>query len=358
MRILIDIGHPGHVHLFKNFALIMNQKGHKILFTVRQKEFETELLQSFGFEFISFGKHFSSIPGKLFGLIKFDLKMLLTAIKFKPDIYLSHGSFYASHAALFQHKPHISLEDTGNMEQVRLYRPFTKAILSPDVLGANLGSKQILYRSYHELAYLHPKYFTPSSEIYSLLGIKSDEKYAILRFVSWKASHDVGNRGLSIEEKIQLVSKLNKRFKVFISSESILPPELSPYQIKLPPHMIHHAVNYAEIVISEGATLASEAGLLGVPTIYVNKIHATNNEDQEKYGTVYNFSNHSGILEKVEEILSTPHYKQVWQKKRGKIISDKIDLTALLVWFIEEYPESFNLLRDDPAFQEKFSDNT
>ena len=107
-------------------------------------------------------------------------------------------------------------------------------------------------------------------------------------------------------------------------------------------------------MISEGATLASEAGLLGVPAIYINKIRATNNEDQEKYGTVFNFSNQSGILEKVDEILSTSDFKQVWQKRRDKILSDKIDLTGLLVWFIEEYPVSFKLLQEDPTLQEKF----
>jgi predicted glycosyltransferase len=38
MNILIDIGHPAHVHLFKNFAWIMQKKGHKTLFTAREKE--------------------------------------------------------------------------------------------------------------------------------------------------------------------------------------------------------------------------------------------------------------------------------------------------------------------------------
>ena len=44
MRILIDIGHPAHVHLFKNFAWQMQEKGHKVLFTCREKEFEIDLL--------------------------------------------------------------------------------------------------------------------------------------------------------------------------------------------------------------------------------------------------------------------------------------------------------------------------
>ena len=45
MNILIDIGHPAHVHLFKNFAWDMQNNGHKILFTCREKEFEIDLLK-------------------------------------------------------------------------------------------------------------------------------------------------------------------------------------------------------------------------------------------------------------------------------------------------------------------------
>ena len=45
MNILIDIGHPAHIHLFKNFAWEMQKKGHKILFTCRDREFLLRLLQ-------------------------------------------------------------------------------------------------------------------------------------------------------------------------------------------------------------------------------------------------------------------------------------------------------------------------
>ncbi len=38
MKILIDIGHPAHVHIFRNFAKEMTKKGHKVLMTCREKE--------------------------------------------------------------------------------------------------------------------------------------------------------------------------------------------------------------------------------------------------------------------------------------------------------------------------------
>ena len=65
MRILIDIGHPAHVHLFKHFAWEMQKKGHTIFFTCREKEFEIYLLEKYGFAFKSFGKKYFSPLGKI-----------------------------------------------------------------------------------------------------------------------------------------------------------------------------------------------------------------------------------------------------------------------------------------------------
>ena len=54
MRILIDIGHPAHVHLFKNFAHEMEKRGHELLFTCRDKEFEIALLEYNKLKYVSF----------------------------------------------------------------------------------------------------------------------------------------------------------------------------------------------------------------------------------------------------------------------------------------------------------------
>jgi len=77
MRILIDVGHPAHVHLFKHFAWEMQEKEHEIFFTCREKEFEIYLLGIYGFKFKSFGNKYSSKLGKLWGLIEFDIKEFL-----------------------------------------------------------------------------------------------------------------------------------------------------------------------------------------------------------------------------------------------------------------------------------------
>ena len=356
MRILIDIGHPAHVHIFKNFAWHMQEKGHRILFTLREKEHEMYLLSKYNFQFKSFGKNYKSKLGKLLGLILFDFKMLFVSLHFRPDIFLSHGSMYAAQVAWIFRKPHISLEDSGNMEQIKLFAPFSKCILTPDFLPNDLGEKQIRYKANHELFYLNPKYFTPSDDLYCHLGIEKTSKFAILRFVSWAATHDIGQSGFQLSEKIQLVKFLESHgLKVFISAERHkLTDKLKKYAIKIPPDMMHDALYFASIYIGEGATMASEAGVLGTPSFYVSSITRYYNVDQERFNLVYNYKNSTGVIKKIEEVLNMKNSELFFNESRKKFLEEKIDPSQFFIWFVENFPESFNIMKRNPDYQDNF----
>jgi predicted glycosyltransferase len=332
----------------------MKNKGHQVLFTVRDKEFEIRLLKQYELEYISFGKHRKSKTGKIWGLFFFTLKLWLVSVKFKPDIYFSHGSTYAALASWFFRKPHISMEDTGNREQVRLYKPFTEAILTSKSFHLKYGEKQIFYDGFHEIAYLHPKYFTPENSIFELLGIEKDRPYSILRFISWKATHDVGQKGLTLSYKIHLVNELSKFGEVFISSENDLPVELEKYKISIPPERMHDVLYFANLFVGEGATMASECAMLGTPAIYVNTIEAGTIDEQEKLGLLAHFRDNNGVLEEAVSILTDKSKRNKLKENHKIFISGLIDLTLFMVWFIEQWPESFRLMKENPDYQNRF----
>jgi predicted glycosyltransferase len=48
MKILIDIGHPADVHLFKHMVWKLAKKGHEIKITCRDKDVTVDLLNSVG----------------------------------------------------------------------------------------------------------------------------------------------------------------------------------------------------------------------------------------------------------------------------------------------------------------------
>ncbi len=276
MKILIDIGHPAHVHYFKNSIRILEDKGHKIAITSRDKEISLYLLDKYGFKYTCTGKNLPSKLGKAYSIIRNDLAIYKVARTFKPDIVVSFFSPFAAHVGKISRKPVIGFSDTEHAKiNIILSKLFTDAIVVPSCYwGSISANKEVRFNGYFELAYLHPKRFTPDPSIKNLLGIQVDQKYAILRFVSWSAAHDVGHQGLELAAKRKIVCELSKYVKVFISSEGEIPYDLKSYRIKIPPEKMHDALAFAYLYIGEGATMASECAMLGTPAIYVNSLSA------------------------------------------------------------------------------------
>lgn len=358
MRILIDIGHPADVHFFKNIIWDLEKKVHEIKIVAREKDIVLHLLNAYGFKYECLGKHHNDLVGKLFSLIKRDFKLFEIAKKFKPDILISHGSICAAHVSCVIHKPSISHEDTGNMEQIILYAPFTDVILTPTCLKRDFGKKQVRYNGYKELAYLHPNHFKPNPSVLDDLGLSKDDKYVIMRFVSWGATHDVVQKGISSEMKHKFVKELKKYARVFITSEGKLPMNLEKYQINLPPEKIHDLLYYATMYIGDGGTMASEAAVLGTPAVFVSTTVSDYQLDEEQYGLVHIFSNpktgEDEGLEFAVKLLKDNDFKDKARERRKKLLENKIDVSAFMVWFIENYPESHNLIKINPEIQFKF----
>ncbi len=88
MRILIDIGHPAHVHYFKNLARILKSKGHEIFITVKSLRSAEELLERNGFEYIELPKKLDSLTGKAFGQFRYDWYLMRLCKKLKIDLTL------------------------------------------------------------------------------------------------------------------------------------------------------------------------------------------------------------------------------------------------------------------------------
>lgn len=360
MRILIDIGHPAHVHIMKHFAREMQAKGHEILFTCRQKEFITHLLEAEGFRYVSFGQKYTSTLKKLWGMLKFDCKLLGVSLKFKPDIFLSAGSMYAAQVSALLRKPHIAFEDTYNMEQVRLYRPFTELILTGDYKHPQMSpTREFRMAGYNELAYLYPGRFTPDEKVLEELGVAKGEKYVVLRFIAWQGTHDVGYSGMSRENMIRAVGAFSKLARVFISSETALPGELSSYALPTAPDRIHHLMYYASLVFGESGTMSEEASMLGTPAIQLDTKGAYYTRHlQDDYGLMRVFTtseaDQRAAIDYGVQLLQDDALKQKWALKRDAMLRDRIDVTAFLVWLVENYPDSREQLFADPSIQYRF----
>lgn len=356
MRILIDIGHPGHVHYFRNFYRIMSDKGHECLFVARDKEVSFSLLNHFNIPYKSRGKGKKSIIGKTLYILWADFIILKNALSFKPDIFLSFSSTYMGHVAFLLRKPNVVIDDTehAKFEQL-MYKPFSDVILTPSCFYKNMGNRHLRFNSYTELFYLHKNYFQPNTSIHKVLGVDEGERYIIVRFVSWGASHDIGYSGFNPMSKVEIVKELSKHMRVFITSESNLPQEIEENRIRIKPNQLHDALKYAFMYIGEGGTTASEASILGIPTLYINSLPLMGYlKDENQVGVLHHFKDDVGVLDKALEIINDSNAIEHYRQKAIELIEKKIDPTAFLVWFIENYPQSVSIMKENPDYQYNF----
>ena len=360
MNLFIDIGHPAHVHYFKNLIKIFLKNGHRICVTARDKEMAHYLLEKNNISFINRAKGSNKIVGKFFYLFRANIKLLKLSKKFKPDIFLSFTSPYAAHVSKIIGKPHISFDDTEHAKLgILFFAPFTESILTPKCFTKDFGKKHIRFDGYMELCYLHPNYFKPDQSILKLLNVQRDEKYVVLRFVSWKANHDIGHNGLSLENKILAVKEFSKFAKVFISSEGKLPETLEKYRINIPPERMHDALAFTELLFGESSTMASECSILGTPSIFIDNDGRGYTFDQEKkYNLVYNFTesaeDQQKAIAKGIEILKSGKSNGNYKVNSLRLIKENIDVTAFMVWYIENYPESDRIMKQNPDYQYRF----
>lgn len=349
MNILIDINHPAHVHMFRCFAHEMIAQGHQVLFTTRDKEFEIALLEAEQLPYVNLGRKRNGRWSRVVFNLQCEAKLLRIARRFRADIFLSHGSIVAAHVAWLMRKPAIAFEDTFNMEQVKLYLPFTSYVLTADYDHPLHSDKVLRYPGYHELLYMHPKRFAPLSckEVMQLLGLQSGERYVVLRFVSWHATHDKGHKGISYANKLKAVQQMSRYARVFISSESELPEALQSYKLPTKPEMIGHVLAHATLVFGESATMVSEAAMMGVPGVYIDNTGRYYTRDQqERYGLCFCYSesleDQEQAIQKAVELLSQPEqeFAATMHQRAQQMMAQKIDVTRWLCWFITAYPQS------------------
>jgi hypothetical protein len=360
MKIFIDIGHPAHVHYFRNFIKIMEGKGYEFIISARDKEVGHQLLKSYGIEYYNRGAGGVGLLSKLFYFIEGDYKIYKLIKQHNPQVLMSFASPYLAQVSKFTGLPHIVFDDTeNNVWNHRFYSPFSKTILTPSVFQKDFGAKQIRFNSYMELCYLHPDYFTPDISVLEELGVHANERYVIMRFVAWNATHDLGHNGISYQNKLRAIKEFKKYAKIFISSESKLPADLEPLKTNIAPHRMHDALAFSSLLFGESATMASESAVLGTPAIYIDDVgRGYTDEEEQKYGLVFNYTESEDdqlkAIDKGIEILKNLNIKQQLQVNRARMLADKIDLTAFIVWFIENYPESFEIIRENPEYQNKF----
>jgi len=322
---------------------MLQNDGHKIFWVTRDKDITVQLLEEYHLPYKILTKAQNGLLKMFWELIIHDFKVWREALRNDVDLMVG-TSVSIAHAGLFcKAKSWVFEEDDANQAKLMTYLsyPFASKIITPDFLAhENHGKKHIVYPSYHELAYLHPNNYTPDPTILEEIGLKDGEKYFIMRFVSLNASHDFSVKGLSFDQKKNILHKLLEYGKVFITSEGELDKEFEPYRLKVAPHKIHHLLNYSSLCIGDSQTMAIEAAVLGVPSLrcntFVGELSLLKELDH-KYGLTFGFlpDQAEKLLDKIDVLLKMDDLVERWERKRMRFLEDKIDMTEWLLRYIQ-----------------------
>jgi len=360
MNILIDIAHPAHVHVTRNVYFELTDKGHNVYVTVKNIPSAIQLLEIYKIPYIYLGGKKDSLRGKAVLQLKYNIQIWWLVITKRINVAFS-TSITPPHISRITGMHSILFDDDDDEVEplfVKWGHPFADVVLSP-ACAIRSTTKMIPYKGYHELAYLHPNRFTPDPSVLSEIGVKQGETYFILRFNAFKAHHDVGVQGLSIENKRKLIKVLEKKGKVFITTEHNIDNEFKKYQLSISPEKAHSLIYYATMLIGDSQTMTSEAAVLGTPAIrsntFVGRISYLE-EEEHKYNLTYGFlpTDSDAMFIKIEELLAMVDLKSVWRERRVKMLQDKIDVSAFFVWFIENFPESAKIMKANPDYQSVF----
>ena len=367
MHLLFYLGHPAHFHLFKNVIKELKKREHRVSILIKKKDVLESLLVEAGLDYVNIlrnGRKDSKTSMGI-GLLIRDFRMFTYSVNNKPDLMIGTSPEITHIGKLLNINSIVVNEDDA--EQVPLFAklsyPLASSILAPASCSTGKWNyKTIIYNGYHELSYLHPSHFIPSIEKIKELTNKGDTKYFILRFAKLSAHHDSGKTGITTDIAEKIIDRLKILGKVYITSERELEPQFEKYRISINPSDMHDVLYYSHMVIGDSQTMAAEAAVLGTPSIrfndFVGKLGYLE-ELEHKYGLTYGIktSEPELLFNKIDKLLSMKDLKKEWEKRKHKMLSEKIDFTAFMIWLFENYPENIEIVKRDPEYPDNFSNH-
>jgi predicted glycosyltransferase len=363
MKILFYFGHPAQYLFLRGTMRELLEKGHSIKILIKTKDVLDKLLIRDGFQFDNIlpeerGRSKVSI---ILSLLKRNYRLYPILKDYKPDLLIGTDASLAQIGNLLKiDRITITEDDYDVIKNLgKLTYPFTQTILCPKVCDVGKWEhKKVGYSGYMKLGYLHPNVFKKDASI--IQAYSFPEKYIILRLAKLTAHHDFGIKGLNndiLDNIIEIIQE--KAFTVFISAEGKVETKYQKYLLEIKPEDMHQVLAHSSMLICDSQSMSVEAAMLGVPSIRFSDFSgriSVLEELEHVYALTYGIktSDEAGMLSKLNFLLNLNDLSMEFQSRRAKMLSDKIDVTCFLVWFISSYPKSHQIMKENPDYQINF----
>ena len=340
MRVLIDLNHPAHAHLFRHVFFGLGDRGHECRVTARDKDVTLRLLGAWGIPCVVLAPVGRTLPARAVELVRREVRFLALARAFRPHLITGTSAHAARVGRLVDARSAVLSEDDARV--VPLFRwvayPFATAIVTPDGLAyERYGRRHLTYPSYQELFYLHPHRFTPDPGVRRELGLAEGQAYAVVRLSALEAHHDVGARGIG-EDLLRAVARLGRErgIRVFVSGEKPLASEWEPLRIPIAPERMHDAMAFAEFFVGDSQTMTAESAVLGTPAFRLSGFvgRLTYLEELQAHGLAFGFKpgQEDALVQALEALLRRQDRRAEMAARRARLLAEKIDP---LPWFLD-----------------------
>lgn len=336
MKIWIDITNAPHVRFFRDVVSYFEDRGEEVIVTARQFGDIHNLLDDYGMEYKSFGKHGATLEDKLTQSAKRVSELTEYIIQEKPDIALAKHSLELPRVAFGLGIPSLYILDNEHAIAVnKLTLPLCTRTIAPyfidvwDLMEFGLDPNTLLrYNGTSEI--MHFKNFKCNDNIFEDLGLdlKENEKVILMRPEPSLASYldvDCHKSVLSpivesLKEyaKILILPRFKQQEAIFEGIENVT--------ILKPPVDTSSIISKVDIVIGAGGTMNRESAILGTPVIscYPGKTLAVDQHYVDN-GLMYRSTDINEIVNRALKVLVDPvHNKKIPTDDLFQLIIDNV----------------------------------
>lgn len=270
MKIIFDLMHPAHVNFFRNAIRILQSEGHEIVISVLDRGKVPSIVKKEfpGIRTKLIGKHRGTAFSILFqaNIFRF-FSMLAFLIKERPDAGFSVGSFIMGSGMKLLNRKNYQFDDDPERKINVQLEKWTSTRLFFPAIYKDSSSKVEYFNCLKEWAYLSPTWFKPEIASLEEYGLKPRE-YIFVREISNGSLNYKGQEGNIIAG---FAKELPSDFKYVLSLEDKSTRDMYPENwilLKEPVTDIHSLMYYSSCAVSSGDSMAREAAMLGVPSVY------------------------------------------------------------------------------------------
>jgi len=340
VKISLLVLQPHHIDFFKNLFHELDEEGHKVFCLVRGDEVNRRFISKLDMNYSFFGDRSGDHLPRFVNSTRNKVSLISKLLRFRPDLTLSVNSLpHSPFNSIFNIPSVVFLDYKLRKKDERKLFNYADKIVTPDCYPFDIPSKKHLtHPSYHSLAYLHPSRFRPDPQMLDELSIEPKD-YVFVSFARKDWIEDEDHKLIQRREKIDIVRSLEEHCEVLLDGRGSVPEPLEEY---VPSNSIvdyNHLLANARLALGDDPIVASEAGVLGVPWIFISDSTSPTLEEQEIH---YEIGTQVADLEEVEklaEMILTEEIDPNIERARKEILKDKKDLTDWMIRLVEGYED-------------------